>query len=519
MTSCAIGLGTRGRRRACSRRARSHRSRSPTRTRPLPNPRVESTATLMAQNTSTATARVAANRRAGLGEQRDQCERDDRRSSPIATRNPRMETSCTITGVRSSPNSCGHATTSSAARSRRSPRWRRAPGPIMVTEPRRSGWPWTASRIGLGPSRVRPIDLHTHSSVSDGTETPTQLVRAARRRRASARSRLTDHDSTAGWQEAFAAAGRHRACEVLPGHGAQHELRARERAHARLPLRSVRMPRSWPRPRGSGMAACTVPSGSSIGSRPTTTSPGTMCSPSPTEGATIGRPHIADALVSKGHVPTRSAAFESILHWRSGYYEQYYAPSPLEGVRMIVAAGGCPVLAHPATHGPMAHDGGRRDRRPGGCGPARASRSTTATTSASGKRWLHEAGGPVRPDRDRRERLPRRGQAQPPRREHDQPGGARAHPGTGDRLGSCSAVTTRAETAGGVRRTCARATPAGPRRALLSHRRRRGALDVAAAGSLRCGRPAASACRSRVARTLLALLARRRGVRGREAST
>jgi hypothetical protein len=69
------------------------------------------------------------------------------------------------------------------------------------------------------------------------------------------------------------------------------------------------------------------------------------------DGGTIGRPHIADALVARGHVANRSAAFESILHWRSGYYEKYYAPSPLRGVEMIVAAGGVPVLAHPATHG------------------------------------------------------------------------------------------------------------------------------------------------------------------------
>ena len=70
-----------------------------------------------------------------------------------------------------------------------------------------------------------------------------------------------------------------------------------------------------------------------------------------TDGGSLGRPHIADALVKRGHVPNRSAAFESILHWRSGYYEKYYAPSPLEGVEMVVAAGGVPVLAHPATAG------------------------------------------------------------------------------------------------------------------------------------------------------------------------
>ena len=50
-----------------------------------------------------------------------------------------------------------------------------------------------------------PIDLHTHSSVSDGTETPSQLVRAAIDAGLSTVA-LTDHDSTAGWQEAFAAA-------------------------------------------------------------------------------------------------------------------------------------------------------------------------------------------------------------------------------------------------------------------------------------------------------------------------
>ncbi len=98
-----------------------------------------------------------------------------------------------------------------------------------------------------------------------------------------------------------------------------------------------------------------------------------------TDGGTIGRPHIADALVMRGHVAKRSAAFESILHWRSGYYEKYYAPSPLEGVRMIVAAGGVPVLAHPAT-------GGRyrmideETSGAGGCRSVRTRGRTTATT-------------------------------------------------------------------------------------------------------------------------------------------
>ena len=47
----------------------------------------------------------------------------------------------------------------------------------------------------------RPIDLHTHSSVSDGTETPAELVAAAVRAGLGTVA-LTDHDSTAGWSEA-----------------------------------------------------------------------------------------------------------------------------------------------------------------------------------------------------------------------------------------------------------------------------------------------------------------------------
>src|SRR5690606_33956473 len=58
-----------------------------------------------------------------------------------------------------------------------------------------------------------------------------------------------------------------------------------------------------------------------------------------TAGATVGRPHIADALVARGHVLTRSAAFESILHPRTGYFEPHYAPSPIEGVRLVRDAG------------------------------------------------------------------------------------------------------------------------------------------------------------------------------------
>ena len=193
-----------------------------------------------------------------------------------------------------------------------------------------------------------PIDLHTHSSVSDGTETPTELVRASVAAGLDTVA-ITDHDSTAGWQEAFAAASG-TGLTVIPG----MEL------STNYGPASVHM-----------LAYLFDPSDATIIAETARIRDGRMhraeriveriavdyditwaeVLAQSVDGGTLGRPHIADALVAKGLVSDRSAAFESILHWRSGYYEKYYAPSPLEGVRMIVAAGGVPVLAHPATHG------------------------------------------------------------------------------------------------------------------------------------------------------------------------
>lgn len=67
-----------------------------------------------------------------------------------------------------------------------------------------------------------------------------------------------------------------------------------------------------------------------------------------TAGATVGRPHLADALVAKGHVVDRSEAFAGILHPRSPYYVELYAPDPVEAVAAITGAGGVAIVAHPA---------------------------------------------------------------------------------------------------------------------------------------------------------------------------
>jgi hypothetical protein len=194
----------------------------------------------------------------------------------------------------------------------------------------------------------RPIDLHTHSSVSDGTETPTQLVRAAVAAGLGTMA-ITDHDSTAGWLEAFGAASG-TGLTIIPG----MEL------STNFGPASVHMLAYLFDPQNANLVSETarIRDGrlhraerivERISADYEITWEDVLAQS--TDGASLGRPHIADALVMRGHVANRSAAFESILHWRGGYYEKYYAPSPIEGVRMVVEAGGVAVLAHPATQG------------------------------------------------------------------------------------------------------------------------------------------------------------------------
>jgi predicted metal-dependent phosphoesterase TrpH len=193
-----------------------------------------------------------------------------------------------------------------------------------------------------------PIDLHTHSSVSDGTQSPDELVRSAAAAGLGTVA-LTDHDSTAGWADAGQAASEV-GLTFVPG----MELSTRygwKSVHmlaylfdpADEPLsRELERIRDGRRSRAETMVA-------RLGVDYDLTWDDVAQHTAP--GATVGRPHIADALVARGVVPDRSAAFATLLHPRGGYYEPIYAPTPLDGVRLIRGAGGVPVLAHPATRG------------------------------------------------------------------------------------------------------------------------------------------------------------------------
>lgn len=202
---------------------------------------------------------------------------------------------------------------------------------------------------GMTGVRFRgPSDLHMHSSVSDGTDTPAALIRQAAAAGLGTVA-LTDHDQTAGWADAATAASEV-GITFIPGmelstrsdHGSVHLLAYLfDPTDAALLAETTRIRESRLH-RAERMV-------SRIGADYDLTWQDVLAQTAP--GATVGRPHIADALVARGHAQTRSAAFAGILHAGGGYYEPHYAPDPLTAVRLVRAAGGVPVLAHPGTRG------------------------------------------------------------------------------------------------------------------------------------------------------------------------
>lgn len=190
------------------------------------------------------------------------------------------------------------------------------------------------------------IDLHTHSRESDGTQSPIELMAAAADAGVTALA-LTDHDSTAGWA---AAAQNLHGVTLIPG----IELSTRHRQM------SVHILGYLFDPTDAELVAETLRIRSSRANRAQQIVSRLAVDydlqwddvlAQTVAGSTIGRPHIADAMIARGIFLDRAQAFESVLHWRSGYVHPHYAPEPLRGIELLVAAGGVPVLAHPATRG------------------------------------------------------------------------------------------------------------------------------------------------------------------------
>ncbi|MFB6574401.1 PHP domain-containing protein [Kocuria palustris] len=189
------------------------------------------------------------------------------------------------------------------------------------------------------------IDLHTHSSASDGTQLPGEVIRSAAEAGLDVVA-LTDHDTTAGWEEAAEAAREH-AVAFVPGtevscqtddgisvHLLSYLQDPQDRALDEVMQRARRSRRTRAERMVEMIAEDYPISWEQVLDQVV-------------GDATVGRPHLADALVAAGIAQTRSEAFSTVLHPRSGYYVGHYAPDPVTAVRLVRQAGGVPVMAHP----------------------------------------------------------------------------------------------------------------------------------------------------------------------------
>jgi predicted metal-dependent phosphoesterase TrpH len=193
------------------------------------------------------------------------------------------------------------------------------------------------------------IDIHAHTSYSDGTDAPRALINAAIIHGVTTIG-VTDHDSTAGWLEAMNALrgdlnlvlGAEISCLTETGisvhmlgllfDGDNQDLQVMlERT------RDDRIPRMVKMIELLNSAGIEVTMADVDAARQI--------------GATVGRPHLADALVARGHIPSRDAAFQGLLNNESEFYVAHMAPTPELAIAQIRAAGGVAVIAHPfASH-------------------------------------------------------------------------------------------------------------------------------------------------------------------------
>jgi 3',5'-nucleoside bisphosphate phosphatase len=189
-----------------------------------------------------------------------------------------------------------------------------------------------------------PIDLHVHSTASDGTDSPAGVIEVATGAGLDVVA-LTDHDTTAGWPAATEAA-RRLGVTLLPGAEISCQLGGigvHMLAYLHDP-QDVALLEETSRTRVDRLARAKRMVQRMSGDLDITWAD---VLEHMDEDATVGRPHLADALVANGVVSSRDEAFATLLHARSPYYLPHYSPDAARIVQLILAAGGVPVIAHP----------------------------------------------------------------------------------------------------------------------------------------------------------------------------
>ncbi len=182
------------------------------------------------------------------------------------------------------------------------------------------------------------LELHCHTTCSDGTLTPEELVQAAITAGVKAMA-ITDHDTLAGWERAIAAAGNQ--LEIIPGLELSTIHRARslhilgyypDRAKLEPPLQDRIAGRQR---RAQAMADKLAELGFPIDL------------PEMPGDVAPGRPHVAQALVNAGYVTHAQEAFTRWLGDGGPAYVQYDPFPAIDGIQLLLACGAVPVWAHP----------------------------------------------------------------------------------------------------------------------------------------------------------------------------
>ena len=193
------------------------------------------------------------------------------------------------------------------------------------------------------------IDLHTHTTCSDGTDRPRELVNKAIVQGLEVLG-IADHDTTSGWEEATQALrgnlqlvlGAEISCLTNDGISVHMLGMLFDSSHIEMQT-MLEETRDGRLPRMRKMIEKMRTEGMDISMEDVEN-----VMPA---GATMGRPHLADALVAKKIVKSRDEAFIDLLHNESRFYVSHAAPTPVEAISMIRRAGGVAVIAHPfASH-------------------------------------------------------------------------------------------------------------------------------------------------------------------------
>lgn len=208
------------------------------------------------------------------------------------------------------------------------------------------------------------VDLHTHSTASDGTDTPPALMARAHSLGLAAIA-LTDHDTLAGLAEAEEAAaslgiGFIRGCEISTRSdaGEQHILGLwvpREAEALENWLAAVRRRRNE---RNAEMVARLRALGLDV----------TLDEVRGRASGSVGRPHMAALLVEKGYARDVNEAFREYLGSRGKAFVPKQVPPPEEAVRILREVGATPVLAHPFLNDPAPEAVASLTRRLAACG-------------------------------------------------------------------------------------------------------------------------------------------------------